>query len=71
MKTYNGMTKMEMVKKIVAVMVSEFEEKNAKSGKKVYNTDARDLTSHYMTYPMTSKKYPAFSVVGMYEAYCG
>lgn len=71
MKTYKGMTKMEMVKKIVAVMVAEFEEKNAKEGKKIYNTDERDLISHYMTYPMASKKYTAFSVVGMYEAYCG
>lgn len=62
--------KMEMVKKIVAVMVAEFEEKNAKVGKKVYNTDERDLISHYMTYPMTSKKYPAFSIIGVYEAYC-
>ena len=71
MKTNKGMTKSEMVKKIVAVMVAEHTAKNEKSGKRIYNTDERDLTSLYITYPMTSKKYPAFSVVGMYEAYCG
>lgn len=71
MKTYKGMTKSEMVAKIVEVMVAEFAEKNAKAGKRVYNTDVRDLTSLYITYPMISKKYPAFSVAGMYEAYCG
>lgn len=47
MKTYNGMTKMEMVKKIVAVMVAEFEEKNAKAGKKVYNAGARLFQRFY------------------------
>ena len=71
MKTYKGMTKGEMVKKIVAAMVAEHTAKNEKSGKRIYNTDERDLTSLYIAYPMTSKKYPAFSVVGMYEAYCG
>ena len=70
MKTYNGMTKGEMIKKIVAVMVAEHTAKNEKAGKRIYNTDERDLTSLYNTYPMTSKKHPAFSVVGMYEAYC-
>ena len=71
MKTYNGITKMEMVKKIVEVVIAEHSAKNEKAGKHIYNTDARDLISLYITYPMTSKKYPAFSVVGMYEAYCG
>lgn len=71
MKTYKGMTKSEMVKKIVAVMVAEHTAKNEKSGNRIYNTDEIDLTFLYITYPMTSKKYPAFSVVGMYEAYCG
>lgn len=71
MKTYNGMTKCEMIKKIVAVMVAENTAKNEKAGKLIYNTDERDFASLYITYPMTSKKYPAFSVVGMYEAYCG
>ena len=71
MKTYKGMTKSEMVKKIVAVMVAEHEAKNEKAGKRIYSTDERDLASLYITYPITSKKYPAFSVVGMYEAYCG
>ncbi len=71
MKTYKGMTKLEMVKKIVEVIIAENIAKNEKSKKQIYNTDARDLISFYTTYPMTSKKYPAFSVVGMYEAYCG
>lgn len=71
MKTYKCVTKGEMIKKIVAVMVAEHTAKNEKAGKRICNTDERDLTSLYITYPMVSKKCPAFSVAGMYEAYCG
>ena len=71
MKTYKGMTKTEIIAKIVAAQIVEFTKKNNEKGKYIFNTDARDLTALYTTYPMTSKKYPAFSLAGIYDEYCG
>lgn len=71
MKSYKGMNKTELIKRIVEAQIEEFARKNSETGKNIYNTDVQDLIALYRTYPMTSKKYPVFSLVGIYEAYCG
>ena len=55
MKTYKGMTRGELMKKVIDARVEQCRKQNFKL---------------YKTYPMESKKYPWFSLVHEYELYC-
>jgi len=73
MKTYKGMTRSEMTEKIIDVRTADCKKSNEKkfSDGLPRMNENRDFWKKYLsTLPMTSKKYPAFSIVGLYEAHC-
>jgi hypothetical protein len=73
MKTYKGMTRSEMTEKIIDVRTADCKKNNEKkfSDGLPRMNENRDFWKKYLsTLPMTSKKYPAFSIVGLYEAHC-
>lgn len=71
MKTYKGMTRGQMIAKIAEVKVAECKAKNEKKfgdGLPRMNENFNYWVKFLDTYPMESKKYPAFSLIGEYEA---
>lgn len=73
MKTYKGMTRNEMTEQIINIRTADCKRSNEKKysdGLPRVNENRTYWKKYLSTLPMTSKKYPAFSIVGMYEAYC-
>ena len=73
MKTYKGMTKTQLINKIVEAQVAECKANNDKKfsdGLPRMNENREFWRKYLDTLPLISKKYPAFSLAGMYESYC-
>ena len=71
MKTYKGMTRKQMIEKIANAKVEECKERNKKKfddGLPRMNENFSYWVKFLETYPMESKKYPAFSLIGEYKA---
>ena len=71
MKTYKGMTRSQIIKKIVEAQVADCKARNNnKFGDNLprVNENLEKWEKFYSTYPMTSKKYPAFSLAGVYDS---
>ena len=72
MKTYKGMTRKELIEKIVEAQIADCKARNNKKfGDNLprMNENKEKWEKFYSTYPMTSKKYPAFSLVGVYDSF--
>ena len=71
MKTYKGMTRNQMVEKIAAAKVEECKARNEQKfvdGLPRMNENFSYWVKFLETYPMESKKYPEFSLIGEYKA---
>ena len=71
MKTYRGMTRNQMIEKIATAKVEECKTRNEKKfgdGLPRMNENFSYWVKFLETYPMESKKYPAFSLIGEYKA---
>ena len=71
-KTYKGMTKPELIEKIVTARVEECKKDNEKryhDGIPRTSEDPEVWRNHYKSYPVFSKKYPAFSLSAEYDRY--
>ena len=75
MKTYKGMTRIEIINKIVEARVEQCRKQNLKKfGNNDFtrkNENADKWRNMYRDYPMTSKTMPAFSLAGEYERFYG
>ena len=72
MKTYKGMTRSQITEKIIDARIAECKTNNEKKfsdGLPRMNENREFWGKYLSTLPLVSKKYPAFSLVGMYEAY--
>lgn len=74
-KTYKGFTRTELIDMIAAARSIQCKQQNfEKFGNNDYkrrNESILNWKNLYKTYPMTSKKYPEFSLVSLYERFCG
>lgn len=69
------MSRFEIIEKLVEARVAECEKQNfEKFGNNDFareNENTDKWRKHYKTYPMRSKKFPMFSLVGEYNRYYG
>lgn len=69
------MSRFEIIEKLVEARVAECKKQNLeKFGNNNFareNENADKWRKHYKTYPMRSKKFPMFSLVGEYNRYYG
>lgn len=73
MKTYHGMTRRELTEKIIDVRIADcktYNEQKYSDGLPRMNENREFWKKHLSAYPMTSKKYPEFSIVGLYDRIC-
>ena len=74
MKTYKGMTRGELVKKVIDARVEQCRKQNFKkfgnNDLPRKNENPNEWYKLYKTYPMESKKYPWISLIHEYELYC-
>lgn len=75
MKTYKGMTKQELIEKIVEARVEQCKKQNLKKfGNNNFarkNEDSNKWRRLYRSYPMASKVTSMFSLVSEYERFYG
>ncbi len=74
MKTYKGMTRSQLISKIVDAQVAECKARNNKKfGDNLprVNENREKWEKLYATYPMTSKKYSTFSLAAVYDSFYG
>ena len=73
MKTYNGMTRKELTEKIIDERTETCKAENAKKfndGLPRMNENREHWAKYLSTLPMHSNKFPAYSIIGYYKAYC-
>ena len=75
MKTYKGMSKEELIEKIVEARVGQCKQQNFKKfGNNDFarkNENANEWRRLYRGYPITSKTAPSFSLSSEYERFYG
>lgn len=68
------MTRKEIIDKLVIARVEECKKINDKKFGKNHllrvNENPKTWEKYYKNMPMTSKKYPAFSLIGQFKCYC-
>lgn len=72
MKTYNGITRIQLIEKIASAKATECKARNKKKfgdGLPRENENFNYWVKFFENYPMESKKYPAFSLIGEYNAF--
>lgn len=67
MKTYKGYSRAELIDILADYAVHRATVNNRHGCGSVQNTNKGDYVGLYSTYPMTSRKYPAFSLTVMFD----
>jgi hypothetical protein len=73
MKTYKGMTRKELIEKIVEARVNQCKKENSVKygdGFARKNENPETWRNLYKSYPIVSKSCPMFSLSREYETYC-